>query len=238
MRTKWLTSNRRKILTMAEAALELRSFTDVSDPDLDLPQHVHALQTAERIRRAGGDEWLQVTGLIHDFGKILSIWGSDDVGTGKEEQWAIVGDTWVTGCTLPESAVYPELNSLNPDSKDTKMSSELGVYKKGCGLDELIFTFGHDEYLHGVLVLNEHKLPKEALDMVRFHSCYPLHSSDSYKKLLKPGDEERLVAVRRFNAYDLYSKSEEVPNWDEHWPYYQSLLSKFFPKPISWPVPH
>ena len=42
---------------------------DESDPDLDLPNIVHAFQTAERIREEHPDkEWFQLVGLIHDLG--------------------------------------------------------------------------------------------------------------------------------------------------------------------------
>ena len=43
---------------------------DESDPDLDLPNIVHAFQTAERIRQEHPDkEWFHLVGLIHDLGK-------------------------------------------------------------------------------------------------------------------------------------------------------------------------
>ena len=43
---------------------------DESDPDLDLPNIVHAFQTAERIRQEHPDkEWFQLVGLIHDLGE-------------------------------------------------------------------------------------------------------------------------------------------------------------------------
>lgn len=47
---------------------------DESDPDTDQPQIVHALQTAEGIRRKYSEEkydWFPLTGLIHDLGKVL-----------------------------------------------------------------------------------------------------------------------------------------------------------------------
>ena len=45
---------------------------DESDPDIDLPNSVHAFQTAERIRAEHPDkEWFQLTGLIHDLGKVI-----------------------------------------------------------------------------------------------------------------------------------------------------------------------
>jgi hypothetical protein len=44
----------------------LNEFIDDSDPDLDMPQIEHLLQTAEAIRKDYPDEdWLHLTGLIH-----------------------------------------------------------------------------------------------------------------------------------------------------------------------------
>jgi inositol oxygenase len=50
----------------------------------ELSQIEHLLQTAEAIRRDGKPEWMQVTGLIHDLGKLLHLFGS-------EGQWDVVG---------------------------------------------------------------------------------------------------------------------------------------------------
>lgn len=33
-----------------------------------------------------------------------------------------------------------------------------------------------------------------------------------------------------FSRYDLYTKTETVPDIDELWPYYQSLIDKYCPK--------
>ena len=51
----------------------LKNFQDISDPDVDVPNDQHALQTAESIRSAGLPDWLQLVGLIHDFGKVLHM---------------------------------------------------------------------------------------------------------------------------------------------------------------------
>ncbi len=43
----------------------------LTDPHLSPLSSVHAFQTAERIREKHPDkEWLQLTGLIHDLGKV------------------------------------------------------------------------------------------------------------------------------------------------------------------------
>ena len=46
--------------------------TDQSDPDVDVPNVYHGFQTAEGIRKDHPDkDWFQVTGLIHDIGKVI-----------------------------------------------------------------------------------------------------------------------------------------------------------------------
>ncbi len=49
----------------------LNDLLDESDPDNDLPNIHHAFQTAEGVRRDHPDKgWFQLTGLIHDLGKV------------------------------------------------------------------------------------------------------------------------------------------------------------------------
>jgi len=54
-----------------DALVKLNSLVDESDPDVDIPNLVHAFQTAERIRADHPQEdWFHLTGLIHDLGKV------------------------------------------------------------------------------------------------------------------------------------------------------------------------
>ena len=54
-----------------DALDRLNDLIDESDPDIDLPNIVHAFQTAERIRMDHpDDDWFQLTGLVHDLGKV------------------------------------------------------------------------------------------------------------------------------------------------------------------------
>ncbi|VDM34547.1 unnamed protein product, partial [Toxocara canis] len=55
------------------------------------------------------------------------------------------------------------------------------MYKEGCGLDNLLMTWGHDEYLYQVLKNHNSTLPAEALYAIRFHSFYPYHTGGDYK---------------------------------------------------------
>ena len=76
--------------TIWEAAEFLNTLVDDSDPDTDLPQIEHLLQTSEAIRRDGHPRWMVLTGFIHDLGKCLCLYG--------EPQWGVVGDTFPVGC--------------------------------------------------------------------------------------------------------------------------------------------
>lgn len=63
-------------MTIREALEKLNDLIDESDPDTTLPNIVHAFQTAERAREEFPQhDWLHLTGLIHDLGKIMAFYG-------------------------------------------------------------------------------------------------------------------------------------------------------------------
>src|SRR6267154_4558897 len=141
-RKEYLALNRRK-MSVWEALEYLNTLIDDSDPDTDLSQLDHLLQTAEQIRQDGHPRWFILTGLVHDLGKILCLFG--------EPQWAVVGDTFPVGCAWSREIVYPELFSENADQKNTRYQTRLGVYEKESGLDNVVMSWGHDEYLYHVV---------------------------------------------------------------------------------------
>ena len=49
----------------------LNTLVDDSDPDTDLSQIEHLLQTSEAIRADGHPRWFVLAGLVHDLGKVL-----------------------------------------------------------------------------------------------------------------------------------------------------------------------
>lgn len=205
----------------------LDDITDLSDPDTSLPNSIHALQTAEAIRcdtTRDWPEWMPLVGLIHDMGKILYLNGCDEDGTSRTTQWAIVGDTFITGAPLPDSLVLPEYNSLNPDSVDGIM-----IYPDGCGLKNTSVAFGHDEYMYQLLVANHHKMPVEAEYIIRYHSLYAWHSSNAYDYLQDAEDAKMKKIVQEFNAFDLYTKNDALPRIWTHdlRSYYSGLVKKY-----------
>lgn len=206
-----------------EALEFLNTLIDDSDPDTSLAQIEHCLQTAEAIRRDGHPRWFIVTGLIHDLGKILCLFG--------EPQWAVVGDTFPVGCAWSEAIVFAELLADNPDARVERYQASDGIYEPGCGLDNVLMTWGHDEYLYHVV--RDH-LPPEALYMIRYHSFYPAHREGAYAHLMNDADREHFRWVKRFNPYDLYTKSAERPDVAALRPYYEDLVAEFFPGPLNW----
>jgi len=46
-------------------------------------------------------------------------------------------------------------------------STKFGMYKPNCGLENVIMSWGHDEYMYQVLRHNKTTLPEEALYMIR-----------------------------------------------------------------------
>ena len=210
-------------MSVWEAMDFLDSLVDDSDPDLALPQIVHALQTAEAIRQDGHPRWFVLAGFIHDIGKTLCLFG--------EPQWAVVGDTFPVGCAYSDKIVYSEFFKENPDYHNPALQTSNGIYEGGCGLDNLHLSWGHDEYCY--LVTKDY-LPQEALWMIRYHSCYPIHRDGAYAHLLSERDQEALRWARAFNPYDLYSKREVEPNLAELKPFYEDLVAEFFPSKIRW----
>ncbi|PFH49075.1 hypothetical protein AMATHDRAFT_148476 [Amanita thiersii Skay4041] len=210
-----------------EAIEKLNTLVDDSDPDTSLTQIEHFLQTAEAIRRDGKPEWMQVVGLVHDLGKLLYLFGS-------EGQWDVVGDTFVVGCKYSDKIIYSKTFAGNPDFKDAVYSTEYGIYQPHCGLDNVMLSWGHDEYLYHVLK-DQSSLPEEGLAMIRYHSFYPWHREGAYRHLANDtADEKYLAAVRAFNPYDLYSKNDDLVDPVALKPYYTQLISKFFPDVIEW----
>jgi len=188
-------------MTVWEAIQKLNTLIDESDPDTELSQIEHLLQTAEAIRRDGkprvclpwyfgreycanNKQWMQLTGLIHDLGKLLFFYGA-------EGQWDVVGDTFPVGCAFDERIIYPGSFKANPDARDPIYSTKYGIYSPGCGLDKVMLSWGHDEYLYNICK-EQSTLPDEALAMIRYHSFYPWHSAGAYHELMNEKDYEML----------------------------------------------
>ena len=187
------------------------------------------------------DEWLPLVGLIHDCGKILAL-------TGELPQWAVVGDTFPVGCAFDPANVLHDRHFWreNPDwALDTSPYCDpIGpLYARGGGLEQLLMSWGHDEYL--ARVLERHPggaLPPEAIYVVRFHSFYPWHTpprgaARGYAALASPEDWRRVPLLRAFQRADLYSKDDDnlsAADVARLLPRYRALLARYVPGELQW----
>jgi len=225
----------KKEMTIWEAIDMLDQIIDESDPDTDSPQIYHAIQTAEAARKQHPEhqyEWFWVAAFIHDLGKVLA-----HPKFGAEPQWAVVGDSFPVGCAFSQKCVYPEDFRENPDFGHPIYSSENGIYQPGCGFDQVMMSWGHDEYLYRVCVGNHCTLPEEGLYIIRFHSFYPWHQGGAYAHLAGDKDRRMLPFLRDFQKCDLYSKSDlpsSAPDVAKLKPFYEGLITKYFPATLRW----
>uniref|UniRef100_A0A0N5B441 Inositol oxygenase n=1 Tax=Strongyloides papillosus TaxID=174720 RepID=A0A0N5B441_STREA len=226
MHQKWLKFNHAS-LNILECLELLNTLVDESDPDTDDANIIHAYQTAERLRKLYPDEpWLHLTGLIHDLGKVMSVWG--------EVQYAVTGDTYPVGCAPANSIVYGiESFKGNIDLQNPKYNTKLGMYKKNCGIENLLMCWSHDEYLYQVLVNHGCTLPIDCLYAIRFHSFYPYHTGNDYKYFETNDNIKLKAAIDILNSCDLYSKSDSKPDIEALKPYYQSLVDIYIPGVVN-----
>ena len=212
----------RRHMSVFDALAYLNTLVDDSDPDIELDQLQHLLQTSEAIRADGHEDWFVLTGLLHDLGKVLCLFG--------EPQWAVVGDTFPVGCRFDERIVYHEFFAQNPDATDPRYESQLGIYSSNTGLRNVLMSWGHDEYMYHVV---KDYMPTPALYMIRYHSFYAWHRECRYDWLCDDQDRSMLKWVQRFNEYDLYSKCPHPPDWTALKPFYAELVDKYLPATLA-----
>ena len=202
-----------------EATEFLNTLVDDSDPDTDLSQIEHLLQTAEAIRTDGHPRWLVLTGFIHDLGKILCLFG--------EPQWAVVGDTFPVGCACSDKIVFPEFFAANPDRTCPSTRRECGIYERGLRAGQGAPVVGARRVpLPGV----KDYLPEPALYMIRYHSFYPGHREGEYRHLMNDArradvrvgeaSSTRTTSTRRGSTGRISRRSSRI---------YEDLVAEYFP---------
>lgn len=208
---------------------KISNITDESDPDfIEGSQLVHNLYTAEACKILFPDEdWMHLVGFLHDFGKILI-----DNEYYSLPAWAVVGDTFPVGCKFSEQCIFYDYFKDNKDYKHEVYSTELGIYEKHCGFDNVHFSFSHDEYMYQFLLKNQngtHKIPDEGLYVIRYHSFYPWHQHQAYSHLASQKDWDILPRLKLFQNADLYTKIRNTEKEEllKLLPYYESLIEKY-----------
>ncbi|XP_069357039.1 inositol oxygenase-like isoform X2 [Maniola hyperantus] len=165
---KWLKFNHFKS-SVKDALVKLNELVDESDPDTDLPNIVHAFQTAERIREDyPEDDWFQLIGLIHDLGKVMAFY--------DEPQWCVVGDTFPVGCRWGQNIVYGDDSFRdNPDTYDDKYRFH-SFYPWHAGGDYSQFVTDEDEKIRqAVLKFNQYDLYTKSAGVPDIEALWPYY---------------------------------------------------------------
>jgi len=89
-------------------------------------------------------------------------------------------DTFPVGCAWSDKMCFIS-SSRQSDRNEARYQTREGIYDKGAGLDTVLMSWGHDEYLHNVV---KDYLPTEALYMIRYQSFYPAHRDGEYDYLM------------------------------------------------------
>lgn len=219
-----------------------------------LPKHVQRMYKGKTLQshfpHIKDWSWFPLVGLIHDLGKVCM-----EEEFGNMPQWSAVGDTFVLGCGFDVANIFANKNFYedNPDSKNPDYQGKFGIYKRGCGLENLYVAFGHDEYLNIVLeghaaevsrrrAANEpvprKEMPKEAVYMIRFHSFYPWHTprgpTRGYTQFASEEDWRMLPLVKALQKSDLYSKTKDLPDMEELQSFYGKLIDEHFLPELNW----
>jgi len=208
--------------TVWDRLMSLVDVNDESDADLEgMSQLGHALQTANAIADAGlGEDWI-LTGLLHDLGKILIEAG--------EAQEFVVGDIFPIGCRYSENIIRHEYLRQNPDWQNPDYQSASGIYDEGCGLDRVVFSYGHDEYAYQLF---REFLPPDFAWTMRYHSFQSIAAD--YLHLFSEEDLRRREShMKPFARFDLYTKNPDEVT-ERRLSEYEALIKRRFPDPLDW----
>ena len=165
-----------------------------------------------------------LTGLIHDLGKVLCLFG--------EPQWAVVGDTFPTGCPYSPKIVLRRILRHQSGHEARRIpAGQRHLRASNCGLGNVHLSWGHDEYLYHIV--KDH-LPQPAQYMIRYHSFYAWHRRG---RIRLPSGRTRTVrccpGCSNSTRYDLYSKNPNPPQLATLKPYYEDLLARYLPASLS-----
>ena len=130
--------------------------------------------------------WISQSRVVIHFLPFVAIWDQQVSGCREQAVDAV-------GCLPDPANIFFDKKFFdgNPDFNNPEYQTKHGIYKPHCGFDNVLCSFGHDEYLSIVLKAHnadlaamaargeetpEKRIPPEGIYMIRFHSFYPWHS--------------------------------------------------------------
>jgi inositol oxygenase len=176
------------------------------------------------------DDWnfIYLIAFLHDIGKIML-----DKNFHNLPQHFSVGDIYPLGIQFSKSNIFY-------DKKWHELNPEYGIYnnkyENNCGFDKLDFTISHDYYLYKVL--ENTLIPKEGLYIIRFHSFYAWHSPRNfirgYTEYSNENDWINLPLLKIFQKSDLYSKTRDIPKFEDYQGDIYHLINRYCGDELIW----
>ncbi|ETE65018.1 Inositol oxygenase, partial [Ophiophagus hannah] len=155
-------------------------------------------------------DWFHLVGLLHDLGKILAL-------SGEPQAW-------------PMPDVPPAGGPPDP-SPSSQCQTKYGMYQPHCGLENVLMSWGHDEYMYQVMKKNKFALPEESPPR-----WWPQEElGDPWGKMLaSPWLIKSCSEETQHHKFDLYTKCEQLPDPQQLKPYYECLIAKYCPGQLDW----
>ena len=176
-------------------------------------------------------EWLHLTGLIHSLGHVLLL---DDFGA--QPAWSVRGESFPVGCKHSPNVPFSHYFSSNPDRRKKVFNSPSGIYKPGCGLENVLLSWSASEYLYTTLITQTHEVPAAAFFVLR---CQNFSCLRDYGSLLSGEDVANVPWVDEFRRIlkDEQAASEAAQGTKgcdaESLAYFRGLVQKYFPRQIQ-----
>ena len=85
----------------------------------------HAMQTSKAVKYLGGDREMQLAGLLHDIGHLLST--PVDPGSGVDDKHELFGGMWLKHNDFPERVYKPVM--MHVDAKRYLCCKQWGYYE-------------------------------------------------------------------------------------------------------------
>lgn len=204
--------------------IRIEEMFDLLNP---VEQHL-SVETAEQVRSIFPRyRWLHLTGLLTKFGTILR----HRPFFGYTPRWISTGESYPVGCRFRKEIIYSSFFENNPDREDSRYNSDLGIYSKGCGFNNVMMNFSCDEFLNSILRSNPHSLPEASLYLLRFQNFSSWYYQGAYSELSNSYDQAAVPVLLTFVDSIRYCTDKvdriRLPN------YYLELCREFFPEPIN-----
>jgi inositol oxygenase len=149
-----------------------------------------------------------------------------------EYDWTICSHSRVVGCAAaPTGATFDEFRCLNADELDDRYSSPQGIYRPGCGMENVLLTWTGPEYMYHFMTHNNVSIPSEGFAVLRLFPLFDWHTLGGYEILANEDDVDVHPFVLDFDemrrsAMRSTEMSEEECDvlWFTH---YSHLVSKY-----------